>query len=146
MRSGGPIDTSGCRSTASRSSVLPRTEELPICGLRRCGRRERTRCGKVLTGDAPMNIPHFPLYLGATDLALAGDTRGHFLVALVLGFIGALLGSWIDRVPGVPELLRLQLGSERFDAIWSILGAALPVAILGRLTRPHSGLPSNSSL
>jgi uncharacterized membrane protein YeaQ/YmgE (transglycosylase-associated protein family) len=99
-----------------------------------------------------MSMPHFALYFGATGLAgavglaLAGYTRGRFLIALALGFLGALLGSWIDRVPGVPELLRLPLGSERFDAIWAILGAAVPVAILGRLTRPHPPLPANSSL
>ncbi len=73
---------------------------------------------------------------GSLAQAIVGYSRGGCLVSIVLGFIGALLGSWLARVIGLPELFTLQIGPQGFPIIWSIIGAAIFVAILGFL-RPR---------
>jgi uncharacterized membrane protein YeaQ/YmgE (transglycosylase-associated protein family) len=72
---------------------------------------------------------------GAIGQAITGYSVGGFLVSIALGFIGALLGLWIARAAGLPELFLLQIGSVQFPIIWSIIGAALFVAVVGLLTR-----------
>jgi uncharacterized membrane protein YeaQ/YmgE (transglycosylase-associated protein family) len=55
--------------------------------------------------------------------------------AIALGFIGALLGSWIGRRMHLPELLTIRVAGERFPVVWSIIGSALFVAVLSLFTR-----------
>ena len=72
---------------------------------------------------------------GALGQAITGFTRGGCLVAIALGFIGALLGMWLARQLGLPELLPIQIGTTSFPVIWSIIGSAIFVAIISLLTR-----------
>jgi uncharacterized membrane protein YeaQ/YmgE (transglycosylase-associated protein family) len=72
---------------------------------------------------------------GSLAQAIVGYSRGGCLVSIVLGLIGALLGTWIARSVGLPDLLVVQLGGERFPIVWSIIGAALFVAVLSFLSR-----------
>jgi uncharacterized membrane protein YeaQ/YmgE (transglycosylase-associated protein family) len=72
---------------------------------------------------------------GALGQAITGFSSGGLLVSIVLGFIGALLGRWLAGVLGLPELLTIQVGDTQFPVIWSIIGAALFVAVLSLLTR-----------
>jgi uncharacterized membrane protein YeaQ/YmgE (transglycosylase-associated protein family) len=76
---------------------------------------------------------------GAVGQTIAGYSRGGCLVAVVLGFIGALLGVWLSRQFGLPELLVLNFGTRSFPIIWSIIGAALFMALLGLFSRRHPG-------
>ena len=73
---------------------------------------------------------------GALGQAISGFSRGGCLVSIALGFVGALLGTWLSRQLGLPELLVVPVGDGRgFPVIWSIIGAALFVAVIGLLTR-----------
>ena len=73
---------------------------------------------------------------GALGQAISGFSRGGCLVSIALGFVGALLGSWLSRQLALPELLVVPVGDGRgFPVIWSIVGAALFVAVIGLLTR-----------
>jgi uncharacterized membrane protein YeaQ/YmgE (transglycosylase-associated protein family) len=72
---------------------------------------------------------------GALGQAISGFTRGGCLVSVALGFIGALIGLWLARTLGLPEPLPVQVGGKSFPVVWSIVGAALFVAIIGLLTR-----------
>jgi len=72
---------------------------------------------------------------GALGQAITGFTRGGCLVAIALGFIGALLGMWLARQLGLPELLPVQIGNTSFPVVWSIIGSAIFVAIISLLTR-----------
>ena len=67
---------------------------------------------------------------GAVGKALAGGARGGLLVSIALGFIGALLGPWVARQLGLAEPLMLSLSGQSFPIVWSIVGAALFVALL----------------
>ena len=73
---------------------------------------------------------------GAVGRAITGASRGGILVSIALGFIGALLGMWLARAMGLPELFNLQIGDTHFPIIWSIIGAAIFVAILSLFTWP----------
>jgi uncharacterized membrane protein YeaQ/YmgE (transglycosylase-associated protein family) len=74
---------------------------------------------------------------GALGQAIAGARRGGLFVSIALGFIGALLGMAIGRALHLPELFTIQLGDQPFPVIWSIIGAALFVAVLSLFTRPY---------
>lgn len=72
---------------------------------------------------------------GSLGQAITGFSRGGCLVAIALGFIGALLGMWMARNLGLPELLNLEIGGVNFPVVWSIIGSALFVAVISLLTR-----------
>jgi uncharacterized membrane protein YeaQ/YmgE (transglycosylase-associated protein family) len=72
---------------------------------------------------------------GALGQAIGGFTRGGCLVSIALGFVGALIGMWLARQMGMPELFALHIGGQSFPVIWSIIGSALFVAIIGLISR-----------
>jgi uncharacterized membrane protein YeaQ/YmgE (transglycosylase-associated protein family) len=72
---------------------------------------------------------------GALGQAIGGYSRGGCLVSIALGFIGALVGVALARWLNLPEILAINFGSTTFPVIWSIIGAAIFVAILGFLSR-----------
>jgi uncharacterized membrane protein YeaQ/YmgE (transglycosylase-associated protein family) len=72
---------------------------------------------------------------GSIGQAIAGYSAGGCLVSIALGFIGALIGMWMSRKLGLPELFVISIGGERFPVIWSIIGAALFVAVISLVTR-----------
>ncbi|HZG51207.1 MAG TPA: GlsB/YeaQ/YmgE family stress response membrane protein [Pyrinomonadaceae bacterium] len=76
---------------------------------------------------------------GALGQAISGFTRGGCLVSIALGFVGAILGMWLARQLGLPELLMLPVGGKSFPVVWSIIGAALFVAVISLLTRGRRG-------
>ena len=72
---------------------------------------------------------------GSLGQAIAGYSRGGCLVSIALGFIGALVGMWLARLLGLPELIPVVIGGTSFPIIWSIIGSALFVAVITLLTR-----------
>lgn len=71
---------------------------------------------------------------GAVGKAIAGSVRGGLIVSTALGFIGALLGPWVARLLGLPEPFMVDIGGQTFPILWSIIGAALFVAIIHLLS------------
>jgi uncharacterized membrane protein YeaQ/YmgE (transglycosylase-associated protein family) len=67
---------------------------------------------------------------GAVGKALAGGARGGLIVSIALGFIGALLGPWVAHQLHLSEPLVLHVSGQPFPIVWSIIGAALFVALL----------------
>lgn len=67
---------------------------------------------------------------GAVGKALAGGARGGLITSIALGFIGALFGPWVARQLNLSEPFTLQLSGHAFPIVWSIVGAALVVALL----------------
>ena len=62
---------------------------------------------------------------GALGQAITGFSRGGCLVSIALGFIGALIGMWLARTMGLPELFAVRIGTTNFPIVWSIIGSAL---------------------
>lgn len=74
---------------------------------------------------------------GSIAQALVGFTRGGCLVSMALGFIGALVGTWMARALALPEIFAIQIGGQAFPIVWSIIGATVVVLIIGLLTPPR---------
>jgi uncharacterized membrane protein YeaQ/YmgE (transglycosylase-associated protein family) len=72
---------------------------------------------------------------GAIGQSLAGYSVGGCLTSIVVGFIGAFLGTWLAGLLGLPEPLTVNVGGETFPVLWSIIGSTLFVAILALITR-----------
>lgn len=72
---------------------------------------------------------------GAIGQAIVGYSHGGCLASIALGFIGALLGSWLAKLLGLPPILAVSVGGQPFPVVWSIAGSALFVAVLSFLTR-----------
>ena len=71
---------------------------------------------------------------GAIAKALVGVGRGGLITTIALGFIGALIGPWVARQFNLSEPFMLNVGGESFPILWSIIGAALFIALLHLLS------------
>ena len=67
---------------------------------------------------------------GAIGKAIAGSSRGGLIVSTALGFVGALLGPWVARKFQLPEPFMIDVGGHPFPVLWSIIGAAIFVALI----------------
>jgi uncharacterized membrane protein YeaQ/YmgE (transglycosylase-associated protein family) len=78
---------------------------------------------------------------GAIGRAIGGGTGGGFLVSIAVGFVGALLGTVVAHYVHLPELLVVTIDRHPFPILWSIIGAALFVALVHMVSgggiRPH---------
>jgi len=72
---------------------------------------------------------------GSLGQAISGFSRGGCLVSIALGFVGAVVGMWLARSLGLPELFTVRIGDTNFPIVWSIIGSALFVAVIALLTR-----------
>ncbi|MBV9948844.1 MAG: GlsB/YeaQ/YmgE family stress response membrane protein [Myxococcales bacterium] len=90
-----------------------------------------------------MTLLEFIVYLviagicGAIARAIAGGTGGGFVISVLLGFLGAFVGTWLARLLHLPELLVIAVQGHPFPIVWSILGGILLVALAHALTRPR---------
>ena len=64
---------------------------------------------------------------GSIGASLAGYTSRGCLTHIVLGLIGALIGTWLSRELGIRDFLYF----HRIPIFWSIVGSALFVAAMG---------------
>jgi len=71
---------------------------------------------------------------GAVGKALAGGAQGGLIASIALGFIGALFGPWLAHQLRLSEPLMLHVSGQPFPIVWSIIGAALFVALLHLLS------------
>jgi uncharacterized membrane protein YeaQ/YmgE (transglycosylase-associated protein family) len=71
---------------------------------------------------------------GAVGKALAGGAPGGLIASIALGFIGALFGPWLAHQLRLSEPLMLHVSGQPFPIVWSIIGAALFVALLHLLS------------
>ncbi len=67
---------------------------------------------------------------GAIGQGIVGYSRAGLLGSIAIGFIGAMIGAWMSRKFGLPEVFTVRVGGESFPIIWSIAGSALFVAVL----------------
>jgi uncharacterized membrane protein YeaQ/YmgE (transglycosylase-associated protein family) len=74
---------------------------------------------------------------GSIGASLAGQKGLGCLTSLALGFVGALLGRWLAEQLDLPLMWTIR----DFPVIWSVIGAALFVAVLNLISgrgRPRS--------
>lgn len=67
---------------------------------------------------------------GSIAKTLVGFKRGGCVISITVGFIGAYIGTILARELNFPDLFSIDIGEVTFPVIWSIVGAALFVAVL----------------
>lgn len=72
---------------------------------------------------------------GAIGQAIAGFSRGGCLISIVMGFIGAWLGTWLANEMALPQVWTINIDGQPFPILWSIVGAALFSLIIGLFTQ-----------
>jgi uncharacterized membrane protein YeaQ/YmgE (transglycosylase-associated protein family) len=71
---------------------------------------------------------------GSIGQALTGFSRGGCFLSIAVGFIGALIGTWIAQNMDLPEILVVNIGEVAFPVVWAILGAVVFTGVLSILT------------
>jgi uncharacterized membrane protein YeaQ/YmgE (transglycosylase-associated protein family) len=72
---------------------------------------------------------------GTVGQALAGYSVGGCVASTLVGFVGAVIGTWIAGWLGLPEVFAVNVGGRAFPIVWSVLGSAVFVGFLALLTR-----------
>lgn len=70
---------------------------------------------------------------GSIAKTIVGFKRGGCIVSIVVGFIGAYIGTILAREFSFPDFLSFEVGGLDFPIIWSIIGAALFTTALSLL-------------
>lgn len=74
---------------------------------------------------------------GAIGRAIGGGTGGGFIVSIAVGFVGALLGTFVANQFRLPELMMVNIDGHPFPILWSILGGSLFVALIHLISGPR---------
>ena len=67
---------------------------------------------------------------GSIGSAIAGYSNQGCMVNMAVGFIGAIIGSWLSYELHAPRFFHL----AGIPIIWAIIGAALFMAVLGAIS------------
>ncbi len=74
---------------------------------------------------------------GAVAEFIVGFTPGGFLVSIILGVIGAYIGSWLAHRLHLPSILLITVGTQTIELVWTILGALVLVGLVSLLRGHH---------
>ena len=72
--------------------------------------------------------------VGSIGQSLVGYSSGGCFLSVIVGFIGALIGTWIARKIGLPEVFVLNIGGVEFPVLWAIIGAVVFTGVLSLLS------------
>src|SRR5262245_21533962 len=59
---------------------------------------------------------------GSIGRAIGGGTVGGFFVSIAVGFVGALLGTFLAHRLSMPDVLVIDIDRHPFPILWSIIG------------------------
>jgi len=66
---------------------------------------------------------------------IVGYGPGGFFAAAVIGFLGAVIGSWLAPRIGLPELFRVTVEGVTIPIVWAIIGAIILLLLLSAFRR-----------
>ena len=72
---------------------------------------------------------------GAVGQSLAGYSLGGCFVSIIVGFVGAYIGTWIALQFRLPNYFVIDIDGRGFPLFWAIVGSALLAALTGWLSR-----------
>ncbi len=78
---------------------------------------------------------------GAIGEALAGYSLGGCFVSAIVGYVGALIGFWIQRTLNLPVIFQIQVGGQIFPFVWAIIGSLILTVVLGAFKRRRNRRP-----
>lgn len=67
---------------------------------------------------------------GGIGRALTGFKRGGCVISIVVGFIGAYIGTILAREFNFPDLWSIEVRGIHYPVVWSIIGAVVFTAVL----------------
>ncbi len=67
---------------------------------------------------------------GSIARSLVGFDKGGCILSIVVGFIGAFLGSWMARELNFPDYLSFIIRGIEYHVMWALIGAVVFVAVL----------------
>ncbi len=74
---------------------------------------------------------------GALAQVIAGYSLGGLFASIAVGFIGALLGTWLADALNLPRLFEINVDGNSFPLIWAIIGGVIFALIVGMLRSPR---------
>ena len=74
---------------------------------------------------------------GAIAELLVGFSPGGFLVSIIIGIIGAYVGTWLAGRLGLPPILTININGRVFPLVWAIVGSLVLVVALSLLRGPR---------
>lgn len=67
---------------------------------------------------------------GGIGRSIVGFKKGGCVISIVVGFIGAYIGTILAREFNFPDFLSFEIRGIQYPIIWSIVGAAVFTAVL----------------
>jgi len=74
---------------------------------------------------------------GAVAEFVVGFSPGGFLVSILIGLIGAYLGTWIAGQFNLRPILTININGQVFPLAWAIIGSLVLVVALSLLRGPR---------
>jgi len=71
---------------------------------------------------------------GAIARTLVGFDRGGCIISIIVGFIGAMIGTWLARELNFPDLIAFNIRGNSYPILWTIIGAVIFTAVLSLIT------------
>jgi len=71
---------------------------------------------------------------GSIGRSLSGFSRGGCIISIVVGFIGAVIGTWLARELQLPDPFVIVIRGTSYNILWTIIGAVIFTAALSLIT------------
>ncbi|HEY6626889.1 MAG TPA: GlsB/YeaQ/YmgE family stress response membrane protein [Ignavibacteriaceae bacterium] len=71
---------------------------------------------------------------GSIGRSLSGFSRGGCIISIVVGFIGAIIGTWLARELQLPDPFVIEIRGTSYNILWTIIGAVIFTAVLSLIT------------
>jgi len=71
---------------------------------------------------------------GSIARSLSGFSRGGCIISIVVGFIGAMIGSWLARELQLPDPFMIVIRGTSYNILWTIIGAVIFTAVISLIT------------
>jgi len=71
---------------------------------------------------------------GSIARSLSGFSSGGCIISIVVGFIGAMIGSWLSREMQLPDPFILHIRGNSYNLLWTIIGAVIFTAVISLIT------------
>jgi len=71
---------------------------------------------------------------GSIGRSLSGFSRGGCIISIVVGFVGAIIGTWLARELQLPDPLTITIRETSYNLLWTIIGAVIFTAVLSLIT------------
>jgi len=71
---------------------------------------------------------------GSIARSLVGFDKGGCLLSVAVGFIGALIGTWLARELNFPDIYSFEIRGITYPIVWSLIGAVLFTALLSLIS------------